>query len=160
MRSSRSSTEILSELLAKATRNQNGCLISHLRPNAKGYVPVQVGGRNGEKWRAHRFVWAMKNGNPSPELKVCHRCDTRNCIEIEHLFLGTNADNSADMVQKNRVARLGRPAISFELLEEAFLLKQRGKSLREIAYIQGLSSPSAVADRLRRYHEGVANVIL
>jgi hypothetical protein len=34
-----------------------------------------------------------------------HRCDVRACYELAHLFLGSYADNSADMVAKSRQRR-------------------------------------------------------
>lgn len=38
-------------------------------------------------------------------MQVLHRCDVRCCVNPDHLFLGTNADNMADKTAKGRAAR-------------------------------------------------------
>ena len=59
---------------------------------------------DGGAYRHHRKAWAEANG-PIPEgLQVLHHCDNPRCYNVEHLFLGTQADNLRDMVAKGRSA--------------------------------------------------------
>jgi hypothetical protein len=50
----------------------------------------------------HRLAWELANGPIPPGMQVLHRCDNPRCCNPEHLFVGTQQDNMADMALKKR----------------------------------------------------------
>src|SRR5438132_356940 len=79
---------------------------------AEGCLPW-IGQASGRERRAYlyfqgrvqpaaRVIWILTNGEPPNGLHVLHACDNPMCVEISHLWLGTQADNNADMVRKGR----------------------------------------------------------
>jgi hypothetical protein len=68
--------------------------------NEHGYG--QAGARRWGTRLAHRQEWIKANGAIPSGLCVLHRCDNRACINVEHLFLGTQTENLQDMTSKGR----------------------------------------------------------
>lgn len=72
----------------------------------KGYCDKRQGyGRkavNGKPILAHRLAWTEANGEIPEGMQVLHKCDNPPCINVDHLFLGTNADNMRDKAKKGR----------------------------------------------------------
>lgn len=92
----------------------------------------------------HRVMaWLVFGDEAVRGLHVCHRCDNRRCMNPSHLFLGTDADNSADAKRKGRLRVLRGSARREAKLSEAKVREIRccrsGETHRDLAREFGVS---------------------
>lgn len=90
---------------SQVKKQADGCWLwtGQIRQDGYGQIALYEPGKR-VRVGAHRFSYALHFGDVPPDLLVCHKCDVRRCVRPDHLFLGSAADNAADMVNKGRQA--------------------------------------------------------
>jgi hypothetical protein len=94
---------------------------------------------------AHRFAWEEAYGPVPDALHVLHHCDNPPCVNVAHLYLGTNADNIRDKMARNRQSRTGRKLSAADLER---IRSNPTRSLRTLA--QELNVSVEAVSRVRR----------
>ena len=116
-----------------------------------------------DRRRAHRVAWELTNGPIPKGQLILHRCDNPPCVRPDHLFLGTHAENMADMTSKGRgltgsrswLSKHGQRAKPGEAHHMAKLTTEQVAEIRELYEPNPHRRPSAVSQRALAERFGV-----
>jgi hypothetical protein len=111
----------------------------------RGYGQIRI---NGKTISTHRFSWQIHFGEIPNDLCVCHHCDNPSCVNPDHLFLGTNADNTRDAISKGRLPQLRHAKLSEEEVREIKRTHRIGISLVSLGKRYSID-PSAISKIIR-----------
>lgn len=87
----------LKRLLSKITKTESCWIFNGSK--IRGYGQFRF---EGKTQLAHRVSYKIHRGIIPKGLELCHKCDVRDCVNPDHLFIGTRSDNMKDCVKKGR----------------------------------------------------------
>lgn len=121
--------------------HEGGCW-EWIRLKADGYGVITV---QGKATKAHRLSLILAGKQPKVGQLACHRCDNRACVNPDHLYWGSYADNNRDASERSRYA-VGSARKNAKLGESEVLSIRAehasGARIIDLARKYGVSAPS------------------
>lgn len=138
--------EVEAEKFWRRVQKGDGCWLWTGPTDRRGYGDHRIGGRH---VRAHRVAYEIANREAPGALLVCHACDNPTCVNPDHLFLGSHADNNADCIRKGRARPAkgeahGKHRLTVELVRE---FRSSPLSNRALARLHGVSNTTVMRAR-------------
>lgn len=93
--------EVAERLWSRVIERPSGCKEWTGLTSTNGYGRIWA---NRKAYITHRLAWEITKGDIPSGLCVLHACDNPLCCNIDHLWLGTMADNMIDMSAKGRAS--------------------------------------------------------
>jgi hypothetical protein len=133
----------LSKLIQNTRKLKNNCLKWQGYKNEKGYGVIR---HNKKNYGAHRLVMHLSKGfDLKSPLFILHLCDNPWCVNVKHLYAGTNQQNMTDMVKRGN-STYGRRSNTAKLfnrdVKRIFSLHKNGLGIRAIADRFSVSYPT------------------
>lgn len=131
----------------KRVKKTPGCWEWLASKTTGGYGRFKVGTRD---VGAHRFSYTIHKGTIPSGAYVCHSCDNPWCVNPDHLWLGSQADNIKDMCLKGHQGKLTASTVQ-QIREES---KKEGPSVLARRYGVTRQTIWRVVTKRAWYHLG------
>jgi hypothetical protein len=118
-------------------REPGQCWLWNGRSGPDHYPRISVGGRDGVDL-AHRVVFKIIHGEIPAGSVIRHKCDNKRCVNPDHLECGSQLENVADCINRDRLARL-----PLQVRQQIAALKANGTTYYRISKLLGV--PLSVA---------------
>ena len=149
--------DIGDRLLKHSIMTEDGCWLWTGTKNPSGYGRLTAGSRKDKTRKtvlAHRAAYERFVGKIPRGMCVCHHCDTPDCINPQHLFVGTRKDNADDRERKGR----NKP-FDFGKHEEHPNAKLSWKKVKEIRSLYPKYTQMQLGDWFDVSHRTISDVV-
>lgn len=107
---------------------ESGCWLWLGSLNANGYGRIKI---DGLCTSAHRASFLAHGGVLTVNQYACHKCDTRTCVNPDHIFAGDAKENANDMVRKGRSLRGAKHNLSRLTNEDVLKIRKSAKNQKD-----------------------------
>jgi hypothetical protein len=126
-------------LLKKGKITESGCIEWPNASCGEGYGHFFHNMEDGKPiyMYAHRYAYTREHGPIPDGMVVCHTCDNPSCVNVGHLFVGSQKTNVADSIRKGKRGS-GKP-VSKLTRETAMEIRASNIPSMELAKMYGIS---------------------